>query len=134
MRWGNKTKTEYKDSKSLLDAKLAIAAKLIKQGKKVVIYNGAGLSVAAGINDLASKNKQKEKVNRLDLQPTKAHHALVAMYQKKFIRHWVTQNHDGLAQKAGMPWADINEIHGGWFDNIKNRVKMMDDKLCPKKL
>ena len=63
---------------------------MIKNGKKVVIYNGAGISVAAGINDLASVNKIKETVNRLDLMPTPAHHALVGMYNSKLVRYWVT--------------------------------------------
>ncbi len=28
----------------------------------------------------------------------------------------VNQNHDGISQKAGVPEAKINEIHGAWFD------------------
>lgn len=55
------------------------------------------------------------------------------MYKKKFVHHWVTQNHDGLAQKAGMPLPDVNEIHGGWFDKY-NIVKSYQDELDPKKL
>jgi NAD-dependent SIR2 family protein deacetylase len=69
---------------------------MVKSAKKVVIYCGAGISVSSGIQDIASKKKFTETGNRLQLQPTKAHHAISALYTKKFIHHVVTQNHDGL--------------------------------------
>ena len=99
----------------------------------MIIYNGAGISRAAGLNDLASVGKQMETGNRKDLKPTRAHHAITALFNKGYIHKVVTQNHDGLHQKSGMPWSHINEIHGGWFDR-KNIVKVMDDKLDKKKL
>lgn len=49
------TKTEYQDDKDLLNAKITLMAQKIKSAKKVVIYCGAGISVSAGINDIASK-------------------------------------------------------------------------------
>merc|ERR1711939_1115838 len=48
--------------------------------------------------------------------------------QKGFLHHWLQQNHDRLAQKAGYPTEALNEIHGAWGDD-KNPVKMMDDSL-----
>lgn len=65
-------------------------AQKIKKAKNVVIYCGAGISTSAGINDIASKGKKQESGNRLELQPTKAHHAITALYNKKFIKHVVT--------------------------------------------
>ena len=58
-----------------------------------------------------------------------AHHSAVALFKKGFIKHWLQQNHDGLAQKAGIPWSpnnirNLNEIHGGWFDPTNPVVKM----------
>lgn len=131
----SKTQTEFRDSKDVLDAKLKFVANKMKKAKKVVIYSGAGISTASGIADVASKNKvvAKNSMNRLQAQPTWAHHAIAAMYRKNFVHHCVTQNHDGLAQKAGMPLADVNEIHGGWFDKY-NIVKSYECELDPKKL
>lgn len=70
-------------------------------------------------------------MNRLNAQPTNAHYVFVAMEKKNYIKHWLQQNHDGLAQKAGFPMKKLNEIHGSWFDK-KNTVVMMDDTLNPK--
>jgi hypothetical protein len=41
-----------------------------------------------------------------------------------FLECRVQQNHDGLPQKAGYPQADLNEIHGAWFDPSNPVVKM----------
>ena len=59
------TKTEYQDGKDLLNAKINLMAKKIKNAKSVVIYCGAGISTSSGINDIASKNKKQESGNRL---------------------------------------------------------------------
>lgn len=94
------------------------------------------MSTASGIADVATKkkgNKDKGSLNRLQAQPTLAHHIVSSMHKKGLVKYFVNQNHDGLMQKAGIPLAAINEIHGSWFDKY-NIVKMMDDKLDPKKL
>ena len=62
-----------------------------------------------------------------------AHHSATALHKKGYIKHWLQQNHDGLAQKAGMPWSEknidhLNEIHGGWYDKT-NPVVMMKESL-----
>ncbi len=53
------------------------------------------------------------------------------MEKARLVKHWVQQNHDGLAQKSGYPLSKLNEIHGSWFDK-KNSVVLMDDSLNPK--
>lgn len=130
---GKITRTEYKDDDELFKNKIELLASWMKKSKNCVIYSGAGLSTASGINDIASKKKVQEVGNRLHLQPNPAHHIIAALYKKEYVQHLVNQNHDGLCQKAGLPLAAINEIHGGWFDK-HNIVKMMNDKLDPKKL
>jgi NAD-dependent SIR2 family protein deacetylase len=75
--------------------------------------------------------KEDVSLNRLNAQPTMAHYVLVGMEKKKYVKHWLQQNHDGLAQKAGFPLTKLNEIHGSWFDK-KNPVVLMDDTLNPK--
>ena len=130
---GRITKTEYRDTEEVFKAKVKLLAKWIKQASNQVIYAGAGMSTAAGINDVASSTRKVESGNRLLMQPTVAHHIVTAMYHKGYIKHVCHQNHDGLCQKAGLPMSALNEIHGSWFDK-HNIVKMMDDKLNPKNL
>jgi len=127
---------EYLDSDEVLKAKIKVLANLIKQSKNFVVYTGAGISMSSGINDYATKSKNSvtkkgsETINRLKALPSLSHYALVELYKAKYLKHWIQQNHDGLAQKAGYPQKDLNEIHGSWFDK-KNQVVLMDDKLKP---
>lgn len=127
--------SEYLDRDSVLDAKLDIVVSLIRQSQQFVVYTGAGISTAAGIGDYASQASKsivmrETSVNRLKAIPTLTHHVLVALEKKKILKHWVQQNHDGLAQRAGYPQEKLNEIHGSWFDK-KNPVVLMDDNLKP---
>ena len=46
------------------------------------------------------------------------------MYANGLLHEWIQQNHDGLPQKAGMPQAGLNEIHGSWFDPCNPVVPM----------
>ncbi|CAF3374871.1 unnamed protein product [Rotaria socialis] len=125
--------SEYLDSDKVLDAKLDAVVSLIRQSHQFVVYTGAGISTSAGIGDYASKASnsivmRETSVNRLKAIPTLSHHVLVALEKKKLLKHWVQQNHDGLAQRAGYPQEKLNEIHGSWFDK-KNPVVLMDDHL-----
>lgn len=97
------------DEPDVLENKIAILASLIKESKKCIVYSGAGISTSSGISDYASKSNTvvsgggKVRVHPLLAQPTLAHKALVDLYRKGMVKHWVQQNHDGLPQKAGMP-------------------------------
>ena len=127
--------SEYLDDDAVLNAKLDIVVSLIKRSQQFVVYTGAGISTSSGIGDYASKASKsivmrETSVNRLKAVPTLCHHVLVALERKNFLKHWVQQNHDGLAQRAGYPQEKLNEIHGSWFDK-KNPVVLMDDKLKP---
>jgi len=136
------TATEYLDSEDVLKEKVALLAKLLRQHGSaggVVVYTGAGISTAAGVPDYASRASQSRaphmrsglsSSNRLLLMPTFCHKAVAALEQKGLVQHWLQQNHDRLAQKAGFPQAKLNEIHGAWGD-VKNSVLMMDDRLRP---
>lgn len=141
-KYDSRTTAEEKlDTKETLDKKLDLVAQIMmgnKSKKSTVVYSGAGLSTAAGIGDYASKAKGSvaphmkgnvaPKGNRLDLRPTLGHHALAAMADDGLVHHWVQQNHDRLAQKAGYPQEKICEIHGAWGDH-KNPVVAMSGSL-----
>lgn len=128
---------EFQDRPETLEEKVTLLAQLINNAKNCVIYTGAGISRASGIADYASKatksiaGSENHSLNRLMAEPTLAHHILVELERKGKIDHWIQQNHDGLAQKAGFPLSKLNEIHGSWFDK-KNTVVLMDDCLNPK--
>ena len=93
---GRITKTEYRDTDEVFKQKIKLLAKWIKESSNQVVYAGAGMSTAAGINDVASKGKKTEHGNRLNMQPTIAHHIITSLYHKKHIKHVCHQNHDGL--------------------------------------
>lgn len=130
--------SEYRDTPSTLQKKVKVLAALLRTSHATCAYTGAGISTASGIGDYASKadrsaaphRRGKTTGNRLHVMPTQGHHILAALQANGLLHHWLQQNHDRLAQKAGYPTEALNEIHGAWGDN-KNPVKMMDDQLRP---
>lgn len=124
---------EYLDSDEVLRAKVQKLADLVRRSSNCIVYSGAGISTASGINDYASKAAASSSVSNAggrkvktpwDAEPTLAHHTLAAMYHAGHIKRWIQQNHDGLPQKAGYPQHAINEIHGGWYDPSNPVVPM----------
>lgn len=121
---------EYLDAPEVLSAKVRMLADLVRRSRNLVAYTGAGLSTAAGIRDYATKASHsvgkatERRRSPWEAQPTLAHRALVALHKAGHLKHWVQQNHDGLPQKAGFPQADINEIHGAWYDPSNPVVPM----------
>jgi len=118
-------------------------ARLVRQAQRSVVYTGAGLSTAAGIDDYAARESTAPAgtteggplralllggerngggpvgpspafKSPMCAQPTLSHHVLVAMHAAGLLHRWINQNHDGLPQKAGLPQQFINEIHGAW--------------------
>uniref|UniRef100_A0A7S4G2K5 protein acetyllysine N-acetyltransferase n=1 Tax=Eutreptiella gymnastica TaxID=73025 RepID=A0A7S4G2K5_9EUGL len=123
--------SEYFDTKATLARKVKVLAHLIRKSKQCCVYTGAGISTTTGVGDYASKAKGSKAPhlagngsaggNRLSAAPAQSHHCLAALERKGHVKHWLQQNHDRLAQKAGFPQAKLNEIHGAWGDD-KNPV------------
>lgn len=117
-------------------------ASLIKDSSFMVALTGAGISTNAGIPDFRGEKgiyvtgeypptvfdydtfvknpkifytyaKDYIKAER-NLQPTYAHRFLADLEQKGLLKHLLTQNVDGLHQKAGS--GNVLELHGG-YDN-----------------
>eukprot|EP00413_Alexandrium_margalefii_P013522 CAMPEP_0204530302 /NCGR_PEP_ID=MMETSP0661-20131031/10546_1 /ASSEMBLY_ACC=CAM_ASM_000606 /TAXON_ID=109239 /ORGANISM="Alexandrium margalefi, Strain AMGDE01CS-322" /LENGTH=413 /DNA_ID=CAMNT_0051536387 /DNA_START=97 /DNA_END=1338 /DNA_ORIENTATION=- len=137
--------SEYEDTKEALRGKARAFARLLRSAGCRVVYSGAGLSTAAGIDDYATRSEASVSGGPLGrgppptgpgsafrspfcAQPTLAHRALVAMHGAGLLQYWVNQNHDGLPQKAGLPQECINEIHGAWHAP-DNPVVMMSGEL-----
>jgi NAD-dependent deacetylase len=120
---------------------LARARALIERARRIVVLTGAGISTDSGIQDfrgpngLWTKNPEAEKTmtlqtymadpdhrrrawqNRLtstlwDAEPNAGHRALVELERSGRLDTLVTQNIDGLHQKAGTDPARVVEIHG----------------------
>jgi NAD-dependent deacetylase len=117
------------------------ARALLERARRVVVLTGAGISTDSGIQDfrgpqgLWTKNPEAEKMATLDIyvndpevrrrswknrltstllaaEPNAGHRALVDLEQSGRLDTLVTQNIDGLHQKAGTNPARIVEIHG----------------------
>jgi NAD-dependent protein deacetylase/lipoamidase len=123
------------------EAEVARARALIEQARRVVVLTGAGISTDSGIQDfrgpngLWTKNPEAEKTmtlqtymadpehrrrawqNRLtstlwDAEPNSGHRAIVELERSGRLDTLVTQNIDGLHQKAGTDPSLVVEIHG----------------------
>jgi NAD-dependent deacetylase len=121
-----------------LSADQQALADLIVKAKRPVVLTGAGVSTASGIPDFRSPgtgqwaNVDPQQVASLDgfcrnparfwafyrerldcfdhVQPNRAHGALAALQQHGLLGTIITQNIDGLHQRAGS--SDVLEVHG----------------------
>lgn len=118
---------------------------IISQSKNIVFFGGAGVSTESGIPDFRSSdglyNKEykfppetiishsffysdteefyrfyKKKMIFLNALPNKAHLALAELENKGKLNAVVTQNIDGLHQKAGSK--NVIELHGSIYRNF----------------
>ena len=124
---------------------LDLIARWIKDARTVVALTGAGISTESGIPDfrgpdgLWTKNPQAEKLSHIDhymsdpdirrlawrtrlehpswtAPPNRGHLALAELERKGYLQTLITQNIDGLHQKAGSPQGSLIEIHGTIFE------------------
>ncbi len=122
----------------------------IKESKKIVFFGGAGVSTESGIPDFRSKDglyNQKykyppelilshefflqrtedfyefyrDKLNSLKYEPNITHFKLAELEQLGKVKAVVTQNIDGLHQKAGSK--NILEVHGTTYRNYCDKCK-----------
>lgn len=115
------------------------AAQLIKSSKKIVVFTGAGVSTESGIPDFRSPGGLWERYTPVmyqdflqsaesrkkywamgkmtypvfsQAQPNPAHHAIVELEKMGKLYALITQNVDGLHQKAGTSEDLVLELHG----------------------
>ena len=113
------------------------AVKLIKQAEYGVVFTGAGVSVESGIAPFTGQGglwnqydpkfieinffysnptlswEEMKKIFFTDMEessPNKAHEVIAKLEKKKMVRGVITQNIDGLHQKAGSK--NVQEFHG----------------------
>ena len=125
----------------VVSADLEKIAAWVREARAIVVLTGAGISTESGIPDFRgpqgvwTKNPAAEKTatlhyylsdpevrlqawrNRLEspmwsAEPNAGHRALAALEKKSSLQMLVTQNIDGLHQKAGTSDEVVIEIHG----------------------
>jgi len=112
---------------------------MIEEAKRCVVFTGAGISTESGIPDfrspggiwtknqpiqfqdfLSSEEKRREawrrKFNSEEVmqkaEPNKGHLAVAKLVQIGKVSSVITQNVDGLHQRAGVPDERVIELHG----------------------
>lgn len=124
---------------SELDKKITLTAKLLKKAKKVVALTGAGISTESGIRDFRGPDglwKEEDpmkwahidafmrdpsaywaraadpnrSLNFDDVEPNAGHRGVAELEQMGKVIAVITQNVDGLHQKAGSN--EVVELHG----------------------
>ena len=124
--------------------KIIVFKKLVEESKNIVFFGGAGVSTESGIPDFRSKdglynqqykyppeeilshtfflnntdefyNFYKAKMNSLKYQPNITHIKLAELESKGKLGAVITQNIDGLHQKAGSKI--VYELHGSVLRN-----------------
>lgn len=118
--------------------------KWVQESENIVFFGGAGVSTESGIPDFRSQDGlyhqhydlppeiilshdyffshteefyrfYRDKMLCLDVQPNAAHRALAQLEQMGKLKAVVTQNIDGLHQKAGSQ--RVYELHGSVYRN-----------------
>ncbi|MGB9920079.1 MAG: SIR2 family NAD-dependent protein deacylase [Moorellales bacterium] len=116
------------------------AAELVGQAQRLVVFTGAGVSTESGIPDFrspggiwsrydpeeftysrfmssAEARRQhwrmlKETFLAFGAEPNPAHYAIAELDRRGKLDCVITQNVDGLHQKAGVPEEKVFELHG----------------------
>lgn len=118
--------------------------KIINESNNIVFFGGAGVSTESGIKDFRSKDGlynmvykyppeeilshhfflnntsefykfYKDKMNSLDKEPSTCHIFLKKLEECGKLKGIITQNIDGLHQKAGS--TNVFELHGSIYRN-----------------
>jgi NAD-dependent deacetylase len=124
-----------------IEGAVQVARRLVEEARRIVVLTGAGISTDSGIPDfrgpqgLWTRNPEAEKMatlqhyvsdpevrkrawrSRLEspaltAEPNAGHKALVELERRGALLALITQNVDGLHQKAGSSPALVVEIHG----------------------
>ena len=123
----------------MFDEDIEELVRLVQNSRRAVIFTGAGISTECGIPDfrspggfwtkykpiayrdfLASEDTRFEAWRRFliiretigEAEPGPSHRAVAELVVRGHVSHVITQNIDGLHERAGIPRERIIEIHG----------------------
>ncbi len=132
---------------AVAEGQAAVARDLLRRAERVVVLTGAGISTESGIpdyrgpNGVWTKDPDAEKLSDIryfisdarirakawqrrlemaswDIEPNDGHRALVHLERSGRLSLLVTQNVDGLHQRAGSSPDRIVEVHGTVHESI----------------
>ena len=122
-----------------MDRQINELREIIRHGQRGVVFSGAGISTESGIPDFRgpeglwktvtpidfqefvnSEERRRERWrrtftgdNKMSMaQPNAGHLAVARLVQAGKVSHVITQNVDGLHQRAGVPDEQVIELHG----------------------
>lgn len=131
--------TQRRNTEPVSDAAMATLLELAADSQVIVAFTGAGISTESGVPDYRGPDgvwargtaptratirtdaqgqraywrERRESYPRLvDREPNAGHRALVRLFELGRLRAVITQNIDGLHQKAGLPSDRVVELHG----------------------
>ena len=120
-----------------MESKIRAIAQKIAEGGHNIVFTGAGISTESGIPDYRSQGGIWEQFRpvyfdefmtsesaRIEYwrrkaelypalkaaEPNAAHRALVQLYEMRLLDAVITQNIDGLHQKAGLPEENVSAV------------------------
>ena len=137
-----------------LENKIQQLNQLVNESNNIVFFGGAGVSTESGISDFRSKDGlynqkydyppeeilshtffikhteefykfYKDKMNSLKYEPNITHIKLAQLESKGKLKAIITQNIDGLHQKAGAK--NVYELHGSVLRNYCMKCKKFYD-------
>ena len=137
-----------------MENKIQQLKQLVKKSNNIVFFGGAGVSTESGISDFRSKDGlynqkydyppeeilshtffikhteefykfYKDKMNSLKYEPNITHIKLAQLESKGKLKAIITQNIDGLHQKAGAK--NVYELHGSVLRNYCMKCKKFYD-------
>ncbi len=137
-----------------MEEKIKTFIKLVKESENIVFFGGAGVSTESGIPDFRSKDGlynqkykyppeeilshtffmnhtedfyefYKEKMNSLNYDPNITHIKLAELEKQGKVKAIITQNIDGLHQKAGSK--NVFELHGSVLRNYCMKCRKFYD-------
>jgi NAD-dependent deacetylase len=127
------------------DPDIAELRHMIEEAQRIVVFTGAGISTESGIPDfrsptgiwktmplihfsefLASKEMRRESWRRRFgtdqtmrlAEPNRGHRAISTLVRRGKVSSVITQNIDGLHQRAGLAGDQVLELHGTMYSVV----------------
>ncbi len=105
-----------------LDQRIDRLARMMAESNYLVFFTGAGISTESGVPDYRGPNglwtRQEEglapppKTDWVNVQPNRAHYAIVELQNIGKLKFLITQNVDNLHLKSGIRPELLAEFHG----------------------
>merc|ERR1719206_1539837 len=106
------TGTEFSDQESVFKDKVKKLARLIRLSKKTVIYSGAGISVAAGINQAARSSEPSQLSRPVDWWSAGCSRTMMVSHRRLVILRRISMRFTGPGTTLLTLWCVMMELCG----------------------